>query len=265
MTQISDETYRYAIMAGMTPAGAKVLFAMLFFHGLHGVNDIARMTAMNRGTVRNALINLEQLGFVNNTGRYEAWILTTRARQLVLGEGEILTLAADEDMTAVEAEGEILTLAPDDAAPGEDAADAEAAETGGLGDLEGENLTLASSSSLTNFSRSVSQSVKTTTTQTDTHAAESVELLVHEGVPRPLAVQAVEKALAGGWNPQRVLEAVWGWFDYAETGRGLQIRQIGFLIVKRLMQLQDPPELTDHERSELDRRHALAAAVEGRR
>ena len=92
----------YAVMAALKPSAAKVLIAMLFFPGLHGPVEIADNTGMNRGTVASALINLEKLGFVCRNGRYEAWIITARARQMVLGEGL--------ESPALEGEGENIDI-----------------------------------------------------------------------------------------------------------------------------------------------------------
>ena len=57
-----------------------------------------------------------------------------------------------------------------------------------------------------------------------------------------MARDAVEQAIARGWRGAEVLEAVDGWFAYAESPAGQTIRHKGFFTMSKLRMGEPAPE-----------------------
>lgn len=213
-----------------------VLFAMMVMPDLHGEAEIASRTGFGRKTVRSALGSLEELGFVQRHGRYEAWILTARARQMVLGEtGE---LADGGDDPCNKSDGSILPLPP-------------------------------SSSSSRDISRNEHENPETTTTGEGQKVPlppegtdEAFDVLLRLGCSPVVAARSLGRALEQ-WSEDQVCVEARAWCAYCASPAGNGIRAPGFLVARRLAGGVAAPEVreeSDRERRDRETRAYLEAA-----
>jgi len=190
-------------------SASTVMLAMILLPALHGEGRLASACGLNRSTVHRCLYDLEALGFVYRGGRYEAWILVPGVRQMVLGEGENLSI-----------EGEILTLPSSSSSRVHDDSgecserDRETTTTSGG---EGENLSIP----------------------------EGMEgaygVLVGMGCSPKAAVGGLVAAGLRGDGAGEVGERVDGWAVYCGSDRGASIRAPGFLSARRVGEGVDAP------------------------
>lgn len=212
-----------------------VLFAMIVMPDLHSEADIAGRTGFSRKTVRSALGSLEELGFVQRNGRYEAWILTARARQMVLGE------TRDDEDTAIEASNK----------------------------SDGYILPLASSSSSSDSSHDVESDPETTTTDEGQKVPlppegteGAFDVLLRLGCSPSVAVRSLAKSLVQ-WSEDQVCAEADAWCAYCASPAGNGIRAPGFLVARRLSAGVAAPEVrevSDRERRERETAAYLEAA-----
>jgi hypothetical protein len=205
---------------------------------------------------------------VNRNGRYEAWILTARARQMVLGEGEVAALP-DEEPDAIEVDGQ----AVEDVPAGGEAENGKGKFYPSMG-----KKYPSRSSSLTTHDHVVDQPSETTTTTTTTDgegkklpvAAETaLDLLQGTGIPahtkrRTGARDAIDAALAGGWSGEEIAAAVRGWLAYCESDRGKGIRHAGFYTASRVAKREPAPSppATRGRNREADAKNYIQAAYD---
>ncbi len=96
-------------------APASIILAMLLMPEQVGVGtmELTTMTGYGKDAVRRGLRTLETIGMVQKIGRYNGWVLTAQARQLVLGEAHLLKDgAAADNALPCEAEGAENALDP---------------------------------------------------------------------------------------------------------------------------------------------------------
>lgn len=99
----------------------------------------------------------------------------------------------------------------------------------------------------------------------DSPAQAAVATLEGCGCPTRMARDAVERAMAHGWRGTEVLEAVKGWFAYAESPEGRTIQHKGFYTMSRLRIGQAAPEMpqaSDGVQSAVARDAAARAYIE---
>jgi len=235
---------RKMLVRSLRGAPWTVLMAMLLLPGPHGVSTLCEATGFSDKTVSRALGDLESLGFVQQHGRYVAYILTAQARQLMLWDTEKIRLP-------IEAEGEPVEDAPDSETENLRLEEEEAAPETVADPGRRKKSVSPSSSSCSPTTGVGSHASKTTTTTTpndspdpqalDPPAEKALGYLLEVAVPRQRALHAIQAALRRGWDGEQVLDCVAGWLDYAESPEGASIRQPGFLALKRLQTLQPAP------------------------
>jgi len=263
---VDTETQTKMVVRSLRGAPWTVVMAMVMLPNLHGEMELAGATGYSRKTVRQALIDLESLGFVQRNGRFEVWILTSRARQMVLGEAE-----QEPEPEAIEVE-------------------AEAVDAG----AKGKKYPSPSSSSYMSLPASTDSQTTTTTTQSDGKflplddaqagedadgdasqekdgrlddaALDAVARMVDLGAPQRTrngkgARDAVEAALRGGWTSEQTLDAVDGWCAYAGSARGESLSHPGFFVTKQIRsRVPAPAEATRPESPEERQRRYIEEA-----
>lgn len=273
---MSGDTEKVMLIRSLRGTPWTVVVAMVMLPSLHGETEIAAATGYSRKTVRKALLDLEGLGFVNRNGRYEAWILTARARQMVLGEtGD----GAGQEALTVDAEATEKPV---------DNSETRENQGGGMGKnypSKGKNYPSPSSSSLTTHdSKDLETSLTTNNNNSDGEGQKlpfgadgeaAVAALRDTGMPAVArngkgARDAVEAALEAGWSESEVLAAVQGWLAYADGERGQSVRHPGFFTAARIRQGRMPPQAAVAGKSQAQSRDErarafIAAAYEQRR
>ena len=138
-----------------------------------------------------------------------------------------------------------------------------------LGESEGGNLPLSSSSSSNEHEICGTETDPETTTTGEGQKLPleipdgtdgAYGLLLRLGCSPQVAITAIDACLAAGWEPDEVCGETEAWFDYCRSPLGRGIRSPGFLVARRLREGVTAPEVPGEssvERAERETRRYL--------
>lgn len=208
----------------------KVLFMMLFMQRSTGPAELATLTGLSAWTCERSLQELEYLQAAQRHTRVNGWMLTAKARQLVM-EMQGAALPATEhsehrNSMLGSSSSCYLSCSETDPLP-------EPETTPERG-----KSTLASGSAAR---------LADELDPDDADAEEAVAQLMATGCPERTrtgngARDVVEAALSR-WTGEEVLDAVEGWIAYTQTPAGKWVTHPGFFAGSRVKRGQHPPEM----------------------
>jgi len=234
------------LMSQLKGCPLSVLIVMGYFDRCLGRDELAMLTDYSPPSVQKALERLEFLGLAQNHGRYEGWLLTTKARQLPLfAQGELPTEA---NAAEVEAEGQVV----------EESSEVKKIFVDSSSSSH-EHDSKDKDSLTTNYQ--LQAEVKKLYLDADGEAA--VRALMSTGMPESTRNQkgardAVSAAVQSGLSGADVLASVNGWLAYVAGNRGNTIKHAGFFTASRIRRGLEAPAPRSDPKAETVSRDELA-------